>query len=51
MKDSVSGAPPAPHLSVTNVQAIGVGFCKMPTESVSGEALKASNNARNKNQN
>jgi hypothetical protein len=48
---NVLGAPPAPHLSVTNVQAIGVGFCKMSAESVSGEALKASDNARNKNQN
>jgi hypothetical protein len=48
---SVPGAPPAPHLYVTNVQAIGVGFCKTSAESVSGEALKASDNARNKNQN
>jgi hypothetical protein len=46
---SVPGAPPAPHLSVTNVQAIGVGFCKMSAASVSGETLKASDNAGNKN--
>jgi hypothetical protein len=33
---SVPGAPPAPHLLATNLQAIGVGFCKMPAVSVSG---------------
>jgi hypothetical protein len=48
---SVLGAPPAPHLSVANVQAIGVGFCKMPVASVSGNALQKSNDARNNTQN
>jgi hypothetical protein len=36
---SVPRAPPAPHLSVASVQAIGVGFCKMSVTSVSGDVL------------
>jgi hypothetical protein len=47
---SVPGASPAPHLSASNVQTIGVGFCKMPAKSVLGEALQKSDNARNNNQ-
>jgi hypothetical protein len=35
----VPGAPPAPHLSLANVQAIGSGFCKMPPTTVSKKAL------------
>jgi hypothetical protein len=48
---SVSGAPPAPHLSAANVQAIGMDFCKMPAASVSGEALQKSDDVRNNTQN
>jgi hypothetical protein len=48
---SVLGAPPAPHLSDVNVQAIGVGFCKMPVASVSGDVLQKSDDARNNTQN
>jgi hypothetical protein len=48
---SVPGAPPAPHLSAANVQAIGVGFCKMSVVSVSGDALQKLDDARNKTQN
>jgi hypothetical protein len=32
---SVPNVPPAPHLSVANVQAIGEGFCKMHPSVVS----------------
>jgi hypothetical protein len=36
---SVPGAPPAPHLSLGNVQAIGCDFCKMPPSAVSEKVL------------
>jgi hypothetical protein len=36
---SMPGAPPAPHLSLENVQAIGSGFCKMSPNAVSEKAL------------
>jgi hypothetical protein len=36
---SVPGVVPVPHLSVTNVQAIGAGFCKMQPIVVSIVAL------------
>jgi hypothetical protein len=38
---SMPGVAPAPYLSVANVQAIGVGFCKMQPSAVSATAIHA----------
>jgi hypothetical protein len=38
---SIPGAPPAPYLSLANVQSIGVGSCRMQPGVVSGSVLQA----------
>jgi hypothetical protein len=38
---SVLGVAPMPHLSVSNVQVIGAGFCKMQPSVVSAATLQA----------
>jgi hypothetical protein len=48
---TISGPPPSPHLSLGNAQAIGVGFCKMPSGAVSGEVLLNGLNHYKKRQN
>jgi hypothetical protein len=46
---TIPGAPPTPHLSLGNAQAIGFGFCKMPPGAVSGEVLLSGPNVSKKN--
>jgi hypothetical protein len=41
---SILGAPPVPHLSLGNIQSIGVGYYKMQPGAVSDEALQAPSN-------
>jgi hypothetical protein len=41
---TIPGAPPSPHLSLANAQAIGAGFCKMPPGAVSRETLLVGDN-------
>jgi hypothetical protein len=38
---SIPGAPLAPHLTLGNIQFIGMGYCKMQPRAISGEALQA----------
>jgi hypothetical protein len=44
MGHNIPGAPLAPHLSLENIQSIGMGYCKMQPRGVSDEALQAPNN-------
>jgi hypothetical protein len=46
--DTIRGASPMPHLSISNAQAIGVGFYKMPLEAMSADVLSSRPNASKK---
>jgi hypothetical protein len=41
---SIPSAPPAPHLSLGNIQSIEVGYYKMQLGAMFGEALQAPTN-------